>query len=335
MANSVLLYDGDGSNRQFVVNFPDSYNDVSEIVVTFDGAPTPEPFVLVNENLLETTNTAAVGTNNVKIRRVSQQTPIRNTFQDGPGFTAARVNANFAQLLRLLQETNDAISLDDLQSIVDGIVKPRIDVFTADGTFTPTAGYTRFWVRGKASGGSGAGTSACAAGEGSVGAGGGEGAYGEGLFTLEDIGASVAVTVGQSVTGGAIASAGLSGEFTTFGSLLQLLGGGGGATFGPSSGYRIDQGGFGGAATTAPFGFAGERAPLFIHDGDVLHTPPYGAGALLAVGGKPAATSLAAGPVSGFGAGGSGSVTLGDAGAFSTAKTGGASGAGFVEVWSF
>jgi len=335
MANSILLYDGDGANRQFVVNFATGYTDVSEIQVTFGDSPTLEPFVLINANLLETTNTAPAGTDNVKIRRVTPSADLRNTFADGPGFTQARVNANFLQLLRLIQESSDLVDLDAIEAALDGVVLPRIDRFTADGTFTPTAGYNLFWVRGKAAGGSGAGSSVCAAGEGSVGAGGGEGAYGEGLFTLAQVGASIAVTVGQSVLGGGPGLAGTNGGFTTFGSLLQLIGGGGGASFGPSSAYRIEAGGFGGAATTADLGFAGERAPLFIHDGDILHQTPDGAGSVLAIGGKPNSSTLAAGPVSGFGAGGSGCVTLGDAGAFSTAKTGGASGGGFLEVWSF
>ena len=91
-----------------------------------------------------------------------------------------------------------------------------LQVFTANGTYTPTAGKTTFLVF--ATGGGG----------GSVAASGGSGAGGGGtairLYNTAELGSSASITVGS---GGAVGSNGGSTIFTPAGSGLVITGGGG------------------------------------------------------------------------------------------------------------
>jgi hypothetical protein len=91
-----------------------------------------------------------------------------------------------------------------------------IQVFTANGTYTPTAGKTTFLVF--ATGGGGGSNSGTA----SSGAGGGGTAIR--LYNTAELGSSAAITIGA---GGAIGSNGGSTVFTPTGSGLVITGGGG------------------------------------------------------------------------------------------------------------
>ena len=75
-----------------------------------------------------------------------------------------------------------------------------IQVFTASGTYTPTAGKTTFlaFVTGGGGGGGGGGTQS-----GSVGGGGGGGGSGFRLYTSAEMGSSAAITFGAGGAGGA------------------------------------------------------------------------------------------------------------------------------------
>jgi len=75
-----------------------------------------------------------------------------------------------------------------------------IQVFTASGTYTPTAGKTTFlaFVTGGGGGGGGGGTQS-----GSVGGGGGGGGSGFRLYTSAEMGSTAAITFGAGGAGGA------------------------------------------------------------------------------------------------------------------------------------
>lgn len=102
-------------------------------------------------------------------------------------------------------------------------------VFTASGTYTPTAGmkYCLVELCGAGAGGGGcAGGGGGTCGSGDSGSGGG---YARKIFSAATIGASQTVTINAAGTGGAAgANVGGNGGSTTFGALLSATGGTGG-----------------------------------------------------------------------------------------------------------
>jgi hypothetical protein len=105
-------------------------------------------------------------------------------------------------------------------------------VFTANGTYTPTSGMKYCDVEIVGGGGGGGGSAATAVAEGSGGGGGAGGGYSRKIFTSATIGASQSVTIGAGGTfgtgGGATGNAGTTGGTTTFGALISATGGTGG-----------------------------------------------------------------------------------------------------------
>ena len=65
----------------------------------------------------------------------------------------------------------------------------NVQVFTANGTYTPTAGMKKAIMRVQGGGGAGGGATGAGAGNISLGAPGLSGSYAEGLFTDADVGA--------------------------------------------------------------------------------------------------------------------------------------------------
>jgi hypothetical protein len=122
-----------------------------------------------------------------------------------------------------------------------------IQVFTANGTYTPTAGKTTFLVF-ATGGGGGGGNSTGTAGRGAGGGGGGTALR---LYNSTEIGSSASITVGG---GGAAQSTGGSTIFTPVGTGLAITGAGGsgGAT-------NATTGGAGGSTTNSVFDISGGR----------------------------------------------------------------------------
>jgi hypothetical protein len=128
-------------------------------------------------------------------------------------------------------------------------------VFTANGTYTPTTGMKYCRVRAV---GGGAGGGACNTNNASVGGGGGAGGYGEEQYTAATIGASQAVTIGALGAGGtAGANPGSNGGNTTFGALLTANGGTGGASAEAVVAVSV-AGGAGGTATGGDLNIVGQ-----------------------------------------------------------------------------
>lgn len=98
-------------------------------------------------------------------------------------------------------------------------------VFTASGTYTPTAGTKKVVVTVVGGGGGGGGTFSTNASQNSVGSGGGGGAEAVGVFTTGFSG--VAMVIGSAGVSAA-ASNGTDGGVTSFGTLLTAEGGKGG-----------------------------------------------------------------------------------------------------------
>lgn len=121
-----------------------------------------------------------------------------------------------------------------------------IQVFTASGTYTPTAGTSSVIVEAVGGGGGGGG----AAASGASGAGGGSGAYARVRATSAFSG--VTVTIGAAgAAGTAGANAGGVGGTTSFGSIVSCPGGsgGGGGTTTSTVGFTISGGNGGGTPT--------------------------------------------------------------------------------------
>jgi len=128
-----------------------------------------------------------------------------------------------------------------------------IQVFTASGTYTPTAGKTTFLAFATGGGGGGGG-----GGDASSGGGGGGGGSGFRFYTSAEMGASAAIAFGTSGAGGAGSgggdgspgSAGSTSQVDPVGTGLTLsaFGGGGG---GGASGLSGGGGGSGGGSTNS------------------------------------------------------------------------------------
>jgi len=135
-----------------------------------------------------------------------------------------------------------------------------IQVFTANNTYTPTAGKTTFLVFATGGGGGGGAGGDTGAGE-FLGGGGGGGGTAVRLYTSAEMGSTAAVTVGAAGTAGqfSVPSNGGTGGTTTFdpaGSGLTITGvGGNGGTHGLTG--SSGGGGSGGSATNSQFNLAG------------------------------------------------------------------------------
>jgi hypothetical protein len=136
-------------------------------------------------------------------------------------------------------------------------------VFTANGTYTPTAGKTTFLVF--ATGGGGGG------GSGSFGSSGGGAGTAVRLYNTTELGSSASVSIGA---GGGVAASGGSSSFTPAGTggVMSGLGGGGGGT---------GTGGNGGSAGTTSgtftFGLDGQKGIRGLDLSGASTAPPGGA----------------------------------------------------------
>jgi hypothetical protein len=183
-------------------------------------------------------------------------------------------------------------------------------VFTASGTYTPTAGMTRCVIEcvGGGSGGNGlAGTAGVLMASG----GGGSGGYSRKYATAADIGASKPVTIGAGGAGGPPSqNVGSAGGDTSVGTLCIAKG----AT--PAAAGQWHQGGFGGVPGTGDVVAAGNPGQGGLYMLTSSSSNAFGgAGAGSYFGGGAPATPwtaglVAAGVAGNYGAGGAGPTIL-------------------------
>lgn len=209
-------------------------------------------------------------------------------------------------------------------------------IFTATGTYTPSAGMVYAVVECIGGGGGGGGTGNPAASTASQGGGGGGGGYSRVTVTAAAIGASKAVTIGAAGGGGATGNnAGSGGGDTSLGALCVAKGGSGGTG---NSGATLPLGGAGGLAAsgTGDLTITGQSGQNGAANGSSLFIPS-GAGGSSGFGyGAGAAALIVATPTTGnagllYGGGGGGGMS------FSTGGTaaGGGAGGGLVSVQEF
>lgn len=209
-------------------------------------------------------------------------------------------------------------------------------VFTSNGTYTPTSGMVYCIAEVLGGGGGGGGVATQAANNTAAGGGGGAGGYSRKTISAATIGASQAVTVGAGGAGGAAGSnTGATGGTTSLGAILSATGGLGGTGVGDSNGI-ITGGGAGGIGSSGDVnvnGIIGENGVgLFV--AGVFSTPRSGAGASspFGAGGQGSFNATAVGNnalVYGSGGGGASAINSG------TQQAGGNGSAGIVIITEF
>lgn len=212
----------------------------------------------------------------------------------------------------------------------------NVQIFTGNGTYTPTAGMSTAIVKAVGGGGAGGGTAATGASTYAAAGGGASGSYGEGRYTAAQIGASQTITIGAGGASGGAGASGGSGGTTSFGTLMSCPGGGGCAASGAATAPFSSSFGAIGAAPTGANIVSAQGAPggvaVVLGGGGALSGPGAGSPLLGGGGGGPAMTAGSNGTAAnGYGAGGSGSC-----GAVSDIARAGAAGkGGIVIVWEF
>lgn len=210
-------------------------------------------------------------------------------------------------------------------SSTTSFVNKTIRTFTANDTYTPSAGmlYCEIEVIGGGGGGGGANTT-----NGAVGGGGGAGGYAKKIFSAATIGASQSVTIGAAGSAGAAGGSGGAGGTTSVGSLISATGGNGGTGATSASSNAI--GGDGGVGSSGDINQAGMPGDPAIMTGSAAqNTSGNGGGSFFGGGAKGVISAIPANGNSGLansGGGGSGAASGG------SAQTGGAGGSGYVII---
>lgn len=214
----------------------------------------------------------------------------------------------------------------------------KLVTFTANGTYTPTAGMQYCTVEVCGGGGGGGGTGATDATSCFGGAGGGSGGYARSVLTAAAVGGSQTVTVGAGGAGGVAGVQGTNGGTTSFGALVVATGGTA-STDAPSPGADTNNPGLGGVGTAGQLLVNGNSGHcgygLYVLGADKAYFSSFGgAGGSSYFGGGSAGVYY--GPSNGvngtnYGAGGGG----GCAPVTSAATTGGNGSAGVVVITEY
>lgn len=242
---------------------------------------------------------------------------------DDDAIGADQIDASEAEDIRT------KLGLDDL--ILSSV---KTQIFSTNGTYTPSTGMA-FCIVEAIGGGGGGGGAKSASGSGCGAGGGGAGGYSRKRLTAADIGASKTVTIGAGGTAGAATpTAGGNGGDTSLGTLVIAKGGAGGASATTSAGGA---GGAGGVAGTGDFVPAGSAGGFGSGSSTTTTSPTSGSGGAGPFGGAGAGriqnnSGLQAGSAgAGSGSGGGGAVEFNQ----STGAAGGAGSAGIIIITEY
>lgn len=190
---------------------------------------------VVGSNVLRT-NSLAANTATIEIQQASA-VAAKDTTKNG----VAHFNS--------AEFTNDEGFISLIGSSGASIKRVVRQVFTSNGTYTPTSGMVYCDIEVVGGGGGGGGVGATGVGQVAVSGPGGGGGYGKKVVTAATIGASQAVTIGAGGTAGTSApTAGGGGGTTSVGAIVNA-GGGVGGTFGTAATSTVTYGGGGGSGT--------------------------------------------------------------------------------------
>lgn len=112
MANSFVLYNGNGSQQNFTVSFP--YIDEDHVSIQVDDVEVPSTWV--NSTTIRATTAPAAGTGNVKVLRVTPRDALV-TFSDSAQLTAADLNLLATQSRYVSEEIEDAYQAEELVNL--------------------------------------------------------------------------------------------------------------------------------------------------------------------------------------------------------------------------
>lgn len=197
--------------------------DNATIVVNGMNQLSTNNVLLATNNLSDVTN-AATARSNLGLTAVATQTPTQYAVQVGGAANslASLALGNSGQIL-----TSNGPGANPSFQTNPSFTQTVTQVFTSNGTYTPTSGMKYCTVEVIGGGGGSGAISATGAAEVSASAGGGGGGYAKKTFTAAAIGVSQAVTIGAGGIAGTAGGAGGNGGTTTFGALLQATGGSG------------------------------------------------------------------------------------------------------------
>lgn len=240
----------------------------------------------------------------------------------------------------VLDNGNTASLLANLKTALNLIAQGRLTavrVFTASGTYTPTAGTKKIKVTVIGGGGGGGGSAATDSTTRSCGGGGGAGNTTISILDVTALSLPIAITIGtqgsQGAAGGSSGGSGGQGGTTQFGTLLSSLGGaggGGGSQTTDSLATVTPNGGTSNASTSGNIlnqrGSPGLQG--IVGSGNIVSGA--GGASSLGGGGNPISASISTNGDNGiYGGGGSGAVSVKSS---SVGKPGGSGGAGVVLI---
>lgn len=206
-----------------------------------------------------------------------------------------------------------------------------IQVFTGNGTYTPTTGMLYCIIECIGGGGGGGACAITGGGTQATGSGGGSGEYARGVFSAATIGVSQSVTVGALGAGGSAgANNGSNGSTTSVGALISAGGGSGGAGCGAGTVAVLAGGSGGTGGSGGSFRSDGISGKLAFNAIGIGYWGGGGASSFLG-GGCPDRFPAGKNTSTGYGAGGCGAASP-----ISTAATAGGDGtAGIVVITEF
>jgi len=210
-----------------------------------------------------------------------------------------------------------------------------IQTFTANGTYTPTAGTTKVLVYVVGGGGGGGGVDGQGSTKSAAGGGGGGGGTAMKLIT-SGLGATEAITIGAGGTAGASsAGTGGTGGTSSFGSHCSATGGDGGigGTAAVPSNANMRLGGAGGAGSSGDVNVTGETGKFSVIGGTSTSEAcsGEGGGSMFGGGTRSVQGDAAGNDGIGHGAGGSGAVVTN----LTSNYAGGAGHEGIVIVYEY
>lgn len=206
--------------------FPSSYSAGLEIDVTFTNANTTSSTLNVN----------GVGATGLKD-------------ESGANFSAGQIAAGSRHTFR-----HNGTEFRRVSGAAGAVKTVSQQVFTASGTYTPSAGMLFCIVEVRGGGGGGGGAAGF---HGGAAGGGGQGGYARERFSAATIGSSQTVTIGAGGTAGNTSPTnGGTGGTTSLGSLISATGGAGGIAGG--SGSTLKLGGAGGSGSGGDINLTGQ-----------------------------------------------------------------------------
>lgn len=206
-----------------------------------------------------------------------------------------------------------------------------VQVFTSNGTYTPTSGMVYCMIEAVGGGGGGGGAAATAGGTTSIGGGGGAGEYARGIFSAATIGASKSVTIGAAGAANSGAAGGNGGNTSVGSTVISANGGTGGSASAAGAAANVSGAAGGSGGTGGDFRMTGGHGNAGYIATTASSFSTSGGSTVYGFGGgseQPSNTGLTA---TGYGGGGGGAANY----TSQSARSGGAGTAGIVIVTEF